>query len=270
MDGNKKYEEIYIECPNCERSIKKENVICPYCQYNLEDGAELEKEHFYEKKWFWIIAVIVIVVFVIANSNKSEESNKNDNSTSITNNQKNDSNITSKTNSTISAIEKRTVSVVDFSQMSKEEIKNWCAINALQCNFTEVYSDIIKKGEFVSQNIAANMPAYEGKIITITYSKGKEPTTGQKNALSTAKSYLAYTAFSYSGLIKQLEYEGFSKEEAVYGVDNCGADWKEQAAKMAKSYMNYSSFSRKGLIEQLKYEGFTNEQSEYGASTVGY
>lgn len=269
MDGNKKYEEIYIECPNCERSIKKENVICPYCQYNLEDGAELEKEHFYEKKWFWIIAVIVIVVFVIANSNKSEKSNKNDNSTtnSITNNQKNDSNITSKTNSTI---EKRTVSVVDFSQMSKEEIKNWCAINALQCNFTEVYSDIIKKGEFVSQNIAANMPAYEGNIITITYSKGKEPTTGQKNALSTAKSYLAYTAFSYSGLIKQLEYEGFPKEEAVYGVDNCGADWKEQAAKMAKSYMNYSSFSRKGLIEQLKYEGFTNEQSEYGASTVGY
>ena len=268
MDDNKKYEDIYIECPNCERSIKKENVICPYCQYNLENGAELEKEHFYEKKWLWIVAVIVIVVFVIVNLNKSEESNKNDNSTSITNNQKNNSNVTSKTNADIE--KRKVVSVADFSQMSKEEIKSWCSTNALQCNFTEVYSSILEKGEFVSQSIEANMPAYEGSIITITYSKGKEPTTGQKNALSMAKSYLTYTAFSYSGLVKQLEYEGFSEEEATYGVDNCGADWKEQAAKMAKSYMNYSSFSRKGLIEQLEYEGFTNEQSEYGASTVGY
>jgi hypothetical protein len=36
---------------------------------------------------------------------------------------------------------------------------------------------------------------------------GTAETTGQKNAVSTAKSYLNYTAFSYEGLIGQLEYE---------------------------------------------------------------
>lgn len=93
-----------------------------------------------------------------------------------------------------------------------------------------------------------------------------EPTTGERNALKKAKEYLRYTSFSYSGLVKQLEYEGFSNSEAVYGVDNCGSDWNEQAAKKAKEYLDYSSFSRSGLIEQLEYEGFTHDQAEYGVS----
>ena len=93
---------------------------------------------------------------------------------------------------------------------------------------------------------------------------------GEKNALNKAKSYLNYTAFSYSGLVKQLEFEGFSNSEARFGADNSGANWKEQAAKKAKQYMDYSSFSRKGLIDQLEFEGFTSEQAEYGAAAVGY
>lgn len=95
-------------------------------------------------------------------------------------------------------------------------------------------------------------------------------TLGQENALSTAKSYLSYTAFSRKGLIEQLEFEGYSTDESTYAVDNCGADWNEQAAKMAKSYMDYSSFSKSSLIEQLTYEGFTTEQANYGATSVGY
>lgn len=95
-------------------------------------------------------------------------------------------------------------------------------------------------------------------------------TIGERNALSKAKSYLEFMAFSYSGLVEQLEYEGFSSSEAKYGADNCGADWNEQAAKKAKSYINTMSFSRSGLIEQLEYEGFTKEQAEYGVSSVGY
>lgn len=100
----------------------------------------------------------------------------------------------------------------------------------------------------------------------------KEPsaTIGEINALEKALSYLDYTAFSRSGLIEQLEFEGFSTEEATYGVDNCGADWNEQAAKKAQSYLDYSSFSRQGLIDQLVFEGFTQEQAEYGVSAVGY
>ena len=95
-------------------------------------------------------------------------------------------------------------------------------------------------------------------------------TMGQKNALSKAESYLSYMPFSYSGLIKQLEFEEFSTEDATYAADNCGADWKEQAALKAQQYLDYTSFSRNGLIKQLEFEGFTKEQAEYGVNEVGY
>ena len=95
-------------------------------------------------------------------------------------------------------------------------------------------------------------------------------TMGERQALNKALQSLDYSAFSYSGLVEQLEYEGFSHSEATYGADNCGADWNEQAAKKAKQYLDYSSFSRQGLVEQLEYEGFTHSQAEYGVSAVGY
>lgn len=95
-------------------------------------------------------------------------------------------------------------------------------------------------------------------------------TMGQKNALSKAGDYLAISGFSHDGLISQLEFEGFSTEEATYAADNCGADWNEQAAKKAQEYLDVSSFSRSGLIDQLKFEGFTDEQAEYGVTAVGY
>ena len=45
-------------------------------------------------------------------------------------------------------------------------------------------------------------------------------TTSQKKALSRAKSYLKSNNFSYSGLIDQLEYEGFTSEQAEHGADS--------------------------------------------------
>lgn len=96
------------------------------------------------------------------------------------------------------------------------------------------------------------------------------PTLGESNALSMANSYLDTMPFSHDGLVKQLEYEGFSKDESTYAADNCGADWNEQAAQMAQRYIDTMSFSRSGLIEQLQHEGFTSEQAEYGVSSVGY
>lgn len=105
---------------------------------------------------------------------------------------------------------------------------------------------------------------------TTTQEQVDPPTLGEQNALEQAFSYLAYSAFSYDGLIHQLEYEGYTTEEATYAADHCGADWNEQAALQAASYLKYSSFSRQGLIDQLIYEGFTQEQAEYGVSQVGY
>lgn len=94
-------------------------------------------------------------------------------------------------------------------------------------------------------------------------------TVSQKNALNKAKQYLNYTAFSYSGLIGQLEYEQFSTEDATWAVDRCGADWNAQAAKKAQQYLDFTSFSRQGLIDQLLFEGFTQEQAVYGVDSVG-
>jgi hypothetical protein len=97
----------------------------------------------------------------------------------------------------------------------------------------------------------------------------KKLTVAQENAVEKAADYLDYAAFSRSGLIKQLKYEGFSTKDATFGVDAQKADWNEQAAKKAKEYLDYGSFSRSGLIKQLEYEGFTAAQATYGAKKVG-
>lgn len=94
----------------------------------------------------------------------------------------------------------------------------------------------------------------------------RNATTGEQNALASAKNYLEFMAFSKSGLMEQLEYEGYSQTEASYAVEHCGADWNEQAVKKAQEYLEFMNFSRSGLIEQLEYEGFTSSQAEYGVS----
>jgi len=88
--------------------------------------------------------------------------------------------------------------------------------------------------------------------------------SGQRNARQSAEDYLTYQAFSRTGLIKQLKFEGFSKAEAEYAVEAIKVDWKQEAVQMAKDYLGTQSFSRSGLIEQLEFDGFTPEQAEYG------
>jgi len=94
-------------------------------------------------------------------------------------------------------------------------------------------------------------------------------TVSQQNALESAQSYLDFSAFSRSGLISQLEFEGYSTADAEWALDNMVVDWNEQAAKSAQSYLEYSSFSRSGLIDQLEFEGYTRAQAEYGVDQVG-
>ena len=89
---------------------------------------------------------------------------------------------------------------------------------------------------------------------------------GERNALGSAKQYLSVMAFSYSGLMEQLEqFDEYSHAEAEYAVKNCGADWNEQAARKVTEYLKVMPMSRKGLIEQLiQFDGFTREQAMYG------
>lgn len=93
---------------------------------------------------------------------------------------------------------------------------------------------------------------------------------GSKNAIQQAENYLSMMAFSKSGLIEQLEYEGYSTEDAEFAVDNITVDWQEQATLKAKDYLDNMSFSRSGLIEQLIFEGFSEEHANNAADAVGY
>jgi hypothetical protein len=94
-------------------------------------------------------------------------------------------------------------------------------------------------------------------------------TVSQRNARRKAAEYLEFMAFSRSGLIDQLEFEGFPRPDAEYGVDATPTDWNAQAAKKAAEYLEFTAFSRSGLVEQLVFEGFTPDQAEFGAASTG-
>lgn len=111
-------------------------------------------------------------------------------------------------------------------------------------------------------------PAFTERTPSFGDSTGGFVSSGERNALQKARDYLDVMAFSYTGLIEQLEFEGFSHSEAVYGADNCGADWNEQAVKKARDYLEIMSMSKSQLIEQLEFEGFTSSQARYGADAA--
>ena len=105
--------------------------------------------------------------------------------------------------------------------------------------------------------------------------QGVSMTTSQEQAVGSAQEYLAFDAFSRSGLIDQLHSkagEGFSLADATFAVDHIKVDWNAEAVKSAKSYLKFTHFSRAGLIDQLSSkagEGFTKAQAEYAATQVG-
>lgn len=103
---------------------------------------------------------------------------------------------------------------------------------------------------------------------TTSNSDAANVTTGMKNALKKAESYLSIMAFSRQGLIDQLEFDGFTYSEAAYAVDACGADWNQQAVKRAENYLDIMTFSRQGLIDQLVYDGFLYDEAVYGVDKV--
>lgn len=126
--------------------------------------------------------------------------------------------------------------------------------------------------EDVGQNTTASKATEESKETEATVKETEqknEMTIAQKNALASAKAYISFSAFSYEGLISQLEFEKYSREDAVFAADNCGADWFEQALKSAKNYLSFSAFSHKGLIKQLEFEKFTTEQATHAADNCG-
>lgn len=122
----------------------------------------------------------------------------------------------------------------------------------------------------LSTSPAAGTEVEEGTEIALTLEEKPAYTLVQQNAISSAQNYLSFTGFSRTGLIGQLEYEGFSTEDATFGVDNAGADWNAEAAEKAAQYLEFTSFARQGLYDQMAYEGFLPAEIEFGLAAVGY
>ena len=98
-------------------------------------------------------------------------------------------------------------------------------------------------------------------LVLVAPATTEAASTSCSQATRMAKSYLASQGFSKSGLVEQLQYEGFSRSDASCGASHAGANWYAQAVKVARSYLRSQAFSRSGLIEQLEYEGFTYAQA---------
>lgn len=121
----------------------------------------------------------------------------------------------------------------------------------------------LSKGDTLKKFLAASLVALVALLAT---SSALASTAGQRNAVNSAQDYLAYQAFSKSGLIHQLKFEHFSGSDARYAVAHVRVNWNTQAVKSANEYLDYQSFSRSGLIHQLEFDGFTHSQAAYGVS----
>ena len=69
--------------------------------------------------------------------------------------------------------------------------------------------------------------------------------------------------------MERLVFDDFTKEQAAYGADNCGADWNEQAVEAAENMLKYGHYSYDGLVEALEYDDFIKEQAAHGADNCG-
>lgn len=218
-----------------------------------ENNKEKNAKPIYKKWWFWVLVVIIIAGL----GSQGEKPNNNNFS------DQNDQIDKSK------EIIKNEVIVADFSTMTSDDITSWFEANKVKTNKREEYSDTIEKGSFIRQSVKSGEKVYEGEIISIIYSRGKEPSTEFKNALRKAESYSNTLNMSKQGIYDQLtsQYgEKFPADAAQYAIDNLTVDFNANALKKAKSYQKTMSMSKSAIYDQLtsQYgEKFTAVEAQY-------
>ena len=85
--------------------------------------------------------------------------------------------------------------------------------------------------------------------------------------MSTAfRSAETYLQMGVSGrqLVEQMILEGCTTEEAEYILENCDADWMEQAVIAARGFREYRDMSDEELLDLLIFQGFSKEEAAYG------
>lgn len=171
--------------------------------------------------------------------------------------------------STTKKVKKKEVEKVEVADLSQTDAQAWCDQNGFQLSKEENFSDSIAQGGFISQSPQAGTKLEKGSTVTVHYSKGKEPTMEDKNALAKAEVYSSTMHMSKSRIYRQLTSsygEGFPPEAAQYAVDHLVADYKANALEKAKDYQTTMNMSKSRIYNQLTSnygEGFTAEEAQY-------
>lgn len=166
------------------------------------------------------------------------------------------------------------VEKVEVGDLSQTDAKAWCDENGFEFSREEDFSDSVAEGGFISQSPAAGTKLEKGSTVTVHYSKGKEPTMEDKNALAKAEVYSSTMHMFKSRIYRQLTSsygEGFTAEAAQYAVDHLVADYKANALEKAKDYQTTMNMSKSRIYNQLTSnygEGFTAEEAQYAIDNL--
>lgn len=163
---------------------------------------------------------------------------------------------------------------VEVADLSQTDAQAWCNENGFKFSKEDDFSDSVAEGGFISQSPAAGTQLEKGSTVTVHYSKGKEPTMEDKNALAKAEVYSSTMHMSKSRIYRQLTSsygEGFTAEAAQYAVDHLVADYKANALEKAKDYQTSMNMSKSRIYNQLTSsygEGFTAEEAQYAIDNL--
>ena len=163
---------------------------------------------------------------------------------------------------------------VEVADLSQTDAQAWCNENGFKFSKEEDFSDSVAEGGFISQSPAAGTQLEKGSTVTVHYSKGKESTMEDKNALAKAEGYSSSMHMSKAAIYDQLTSsygEGFPPEAAQYAVDHLVADYKANALEKAKSYQTNMHMSRSAIYDQLTSsygEQFTAEEAQYAVDNL--
>ena len=166
------------------------------------------------------------------------------------------------------------VEKVEVADLSGTDAQAWCDQNGFKLSREEAFSDSVAEGGFISQSPQAGTQLEKGSTVTIHFSKGKEPTMEDKNALAKAESYSSIMHMSKAAIYDQLTSsygEGFPAESAQYAVDHLVADYKKNALEKAKDYQTNMHMSRSAIYDQLTSsygEKFTAEEAQYAVDNL--
>lgn len=166
------------------------------------------------------------------------------------------------------------VEKVEVADLSGTDAQAWCDQNGFKLSREEDFSDSVAEGGFISQSPQAGTQLEKGSTVTVHFSKGKEPTMEDRNALAKAESYSSIMHMSKAAIYDQLTSsygEGFPAESAQYAVDHLVADYKKNALEKAKDYQTNMHMSRSAIYDQLTSsygEKFTAEEAQYAVDNL--